>query len=473
LVSTLGVAVLSASGVDWLLAQRAGAWALLRALRLPLLALAALAIALIVGLQVVYMRQGHMGLQPHVHATVLPAVQRAGLFACVLALILVCHADRLIRPSVTALLLLSVTLLDLWVADSGSVRFTDPSRYYQPSTLSSLLQASDTNYRVLTVLQRGIPNRLGMVSGNLYNAEDFAPVTLYAYWAVTHPQAFSGAYEISNADARDTITCYDPRFAALMGISEVTFAAPYSSQRLCPGAAGTVSLTFRTAVATEYWLLPNGKEWTPTPFWDVSYVYRNPDALPRSFLMPLSSARTIAAPLEQRLAVMKPGFDGRHDLVIDPAATRAPLGLTALQDAWANFLRPAPLPLPALQPGATSVLTDTSNSVQIAVNAPGHAPSYLVLDDAYYPGWQVWVDGHRATVRKADYLLRAVQVPPGRHLITFVYAPLSYLAGMLLTLATGLFVVGVLIWTVLARQKPRRDGASHGQGSWGQLASER
>ncbi|HWE63074.1 MAG TPA: YfhO family protein, partial [Chloroflexota bacterium] len=88
-------------------------------------------------------------------------------------------------------------------------------------------------------------------------------------------------------------------------------------------------------------------------------------------------------------------------------------------------------------------------------------------------GWQVWVDGHRATVRKADYLLRAVQVPPGRHLITFVYAPLSYLAGMVLTLATGLFVVGVLIWTVLARQKPRRDGASHGQGSWGQLASER
>jgi hypothetical protein len=396
------------------------------------------------------MQSGHLDVQPHFYATLLPAARRSLLFAGMLALILACNADRLIRPQITALLLIGVTLLDLWVVDSGLISFTDPGPYYRSSTLSSLLQASDTNYRVLTVLGRGVPNRLGMVSGDLYNAEDFAPVTLYAYWAVTHPQAFGGAYDISNADARDTITCYDPRFTALMGISEVTFPEPFTSGRLCAPNSGPIHLQFRTAVSTEYWMLPNGKNWNATPFWDVSYVYRNPDALPRSFLMPLSAASTIGSSLKQRLTVMAPDFDRRHDLVLDPQTSRAPLGLSALQDAWARFLRPTSVAMPMLRPGQTRVLTDTSNSVQVAYNAP--APSYLVLDDAYYPGWQVWIDGKPATIRRADYLLRAVQVPAGAHRVTFVYAPLSYLAGMLITIGTGALVVCFAIWWLWRRR---------------------
>lgn len=455
LVSTLGVAVLSACGVDWLLAQRSGAAALLRALRVPLIGTLALAAVLVIALQVLYMQGGHMGVQPRFSQTLEPAAQRFALFACLLVLILACHADRLIRPRVTALLLVAVTLLDLWVVDSGWIRFTDPGPYYRSSTLSDLLQASDSNYRVLTVLGRGVPNRFGMVSGDLYDAEDFAPVTLYAYWAVTHPQAFGGAYDISNADERDTITCYDPRFASLMGISEVTFSAPFSSQRLCAPNPGPIHLQFRTAVSTEYWMLPNGKDWNPTPFWDVSYVYRNPDALPRSFLLPLAAAHTVAVPpsrqYQERDTVMQPGFDGRRDLILDAATSHAPLGLTWLQDAWARFLRPVPVAMPSLRPGETRVLADTSNSVQVVYNAP--RPSYLVLDDAYYPGWQAWIDGKPATIRKADYLLRAVQVPAGAHRVTFTYAPLSYLVGMLITLGAFAAVICFGIWSLWRRRR--------------------
>jgi hypothetical protein len=452
LVSTLSAAVLSPVGIDWLVAQRIGAGALLRSLRLILLALLVPAVVILIVLQVIYMQGGHLAVQPAFSQTVDPALQRFVLFGGLLALVLACSADRLLRPSVTVGFLAAITLLDLWSNASGLVRFLDPGQLYQPTTISSLLGADQGTYRVLTI-DRSMPNRQGMVTNDVYDAEDFAPVTLYPYWAVTHPWAFGGAYDISNADARDLFNCFDPRSAALASIGEVTMAAPSPSAVLCPGVApSSVHLTFRTAVATQYWLLPNGTNWNPTPFVGVTYVYRNPDALLRAFLMPLSSTRVISSSLAQRLAVMSPQFNGRRTLVLDPQVSQAPLHLGWLQDFWAALLRPAASPLGALQKDQPRILNDRSDSMQVAVRA-SH-PSYVVLTDAYYPGWQVYLDGHPVPLRRADYLLRAVQIPAGTHRLIFVYAPLSYLVGMVVTVLTGLAVAVALL--VSLRRRPRR-----------------
>ena len=85
---------------------------------------------------------------------------------------------------------------------------------------------------------------------------------------------------------------------------------------------------------------------------------------------------------------------------------------------------------------------DDSNSIQVGVNAL--QACYLLLDDAYYPGWQVTIDGRPATIQKADYLLRAVRVSAGTHRLVFTYAPLSYLVGMLISGAIAALVLGLL-----------------------------
>jgi hypothetical protein len=144
LVCTLGVAVLAGVGVDWLLAQRTGARALWRSLRVPLIGSLVLIAVLVVGLQVKYMQGGHLDLQPKLLDTVLPAGGRLLLIGGFLALLLSCHADRLIRPRATAVLLLAITLLDLWSADTGSIMFADPSAFYRPTTVSSLLRPDAT-----------------------------------------------------------------------------------------------------------------------------------------------------------------------------------------------------------------------------------------------------------------------------------------------------------------------------------------
>ncbi len=450
LVCMLGMAVLTGPGVDWLLAQRSGARNLWRSLRVPLLGAAALIAVLVIGLQVEYMRQGHIDLQPKFFDTVLPAAGRFLLFGGFLVLLLSCHAERLIRPEATAAFLLAFTLLDLWVADTGSILFLDPSSYYQPTTVSTLLRPDADTYRVLTINDRAMPYRQGMVSGDIYDAEDFAPVTLRPFYTVTHPQSLDKHFQISNADARDLITCYDQRFATLLGISEVVTAAPFSSRRFCLPGTGDPQLTLRSAVVAERWVLPNGTSWNPTWFQGIAYIYRNTSALPRAFLVPASGAVATPSASAQLHAVLKPGFDGAHRVLYDPQGSGAPPGLGAAQSFWATLLRPAAAAFPAdLGPGQARVVSDTGNSVQVAVNAA--APSYLVLDDTYYPGWQLWIDGKPAEIHQADYVLRAAGVPAGRHMLVFTYAPLSYLAGLLLSAGTAVLVALGLAWPFARR----------------------
>jgi hypothetical protein len=162
--------------------------------------------------------------------------------------------------------------------------------------------------------------------------------------------------------------------------------------------------------------------------------------------------------------VQAPAFDGAHHLIYDPGTRPVPLGLDGLQDAWADLLRPAAKPLPSdLPAGQARVLADDGNSVQVAVHA--RQRSFLVLDDTYYPGWQVWIDGRRADVHQADYVLRTVPVPAGTHLVEFVYAPLSYLAGLLCTCVTALVVAGAGLFLLRVRYGTRlRSGARTARG---------
>ena len=53
-----------------------------------------------------------------------------------------------------------------------------------------------------------------------------------------------------------------------------------------------------------------------------------------------------------------------------------------------------------------------------------------VFSEIYYPkGWNVYIDGNKTDLLRADYILRAVIVPAGEHTVTFEYKPESYYMG--------------------------------------------
>src|SRR5207237_314324 len=73
--------------------------------------------------------------------------------------------------------------------------------------------------------------------------------------------------------------------------------------------------------------------------------------------------------------------------------------------------------------------------IALAVNAT--APSTLSLYDADMPGWHAAVDGQDAKSISMDdsRVARHVEVPAGRHAVSFRYAPQSFSLGLYIALA--------------------------------------
>ncbi|HYT93795.1 MAG TPA: YfhO family protein, partial [Gemmataceae bacterium] len=72
--------------------------------------------------------------------------------------------------------------------------------------------------------------------------------------------------------------------------------------------------------------------------------------------------------------------------------------------------------------------------------------AFLVLGDVYYPGWRVRIDGQPTHIYRTDSVLRGVVVPPGKHVVEFVYRPRSLAHGLAITGVAALLLLGLLVW---------------------------
>jgi hypothetical protein len=69
-------------------------------------------------------------------------------------------------------------------------------------------------------------------------------------------------------------------------------------------------------------------------------------------------------------------------------------------------------------------------------------PAILVLSEQYYPGWKATIDGKPSKLYRANYLLRAVEAPAGKHVVRLRFRPTGLTIGLpiSLTVLIGIFV---------------------------------
>jgi hypothetical protein len=81
----------------------------------------------------------------------------------------------------------------------------------------------------------------------------------------------------------------------------------------------------------------------------------------------------------------------------------------------------------------------------LTIEATATGNNLLFLSEVYYPnGWKAFIDGNETPIYRADYLFRAVVVPPGTHTITMTFEPKGFYLGKNLSLALNLLVLGAL-----------------------------
>lgn len=107
----------------------------------------------------------------------------------------------------------------------------------------------------------------------------------------------------------------------------------------------------------------------------------------------------------------------------------------------------------------TEVLEKIETKVRWLDNQPGKysmtvessSPGFLVVLNNYYPGWKAFVDGRQTEIFRANFAFRAVFVPKGQHRVSFVYDPVSFKAGLVVSLIS-LISLTILVFGLFLRE---------------------
>ncbi len=166
-------------------------------------------------------------------------------------------------------------------------------------------------------------------------------------------------------------------------------------------------------------------------------LFENLRALPRAYLVPAAGAR-VATEEEAWAALDDPAFEPEKSVLLD---------------RWAAALPP---PAAEARAGRVLALEDQGERVDLVLDVPDR--SVLVLADAWFPGWEVEVDGRPTLLLRANAAFRAVDLPAGTKTVGFRYRPRSVRVGAAVSLA-GL--AAVLAAVFFGRRPP--DPASAGR----------
>ncbi len=111
-------------------------------------------------------------------------------------------------------------------------------------------------------------------------------------------------------------------------------------------------------------------------------------------------------------------------------------------------------------------LTDYSpNHLTYSANVSG-ASSLAVFSEIYYKpeqqAWQAYIDGQAVDHFRANYLLRALNIPPGKHTVEFRFTPKTYVMGEKIDLTASIVLVlgiGLILFFTNRSSKKMRDTA--------------
>lgn len=88
----------------------------------------------------------------------------------------------------------------------------------------------------------------------------------------------------------------------------------------------------------------------------------------------------------------------------------------------------------------------TPQEVSIFVETP--QPAFMVLADAYYPGWRAVIDGQMVPIYQTNLVQRGLFVPAGEHEIIFQFRPQTLKYGISLAFFSLIMVVGIVVYSL-------------------------
>jgi hypothetical protein len=339
------------------------------------------------------------------------------LWICGFGLILELRRRGRLAGWLAALGLAALVLADLAIVDR---KFYDP----QPRRVSQASLRPDAVIRFLQDAQP--PFRVAPLYGGRQN--EFSS-NRYAAFGIETIGGYQPAKLRIYNDLIESGAIYSPQVLAMLNVHYILYDESLAAQ-------GMQVLTRVTDYA--------GRE---------VVIHKNPFVMPRAWFVPRARSAPDAPSLIA--AIADPSFDPWETAwFLESEGGLLPDSLSAgriLIDPVA---------------GVVDFRADDPRRVVLPVEVDGPEPGLLVLSEIFYePGWRVMLDGGSAGTGaalrflRANYALRALLVPPGRHEIEIRAVSPGLERGRRLSRASalgvvGLFAAGLLVARLARRRRP-------------------
>lgn len=132
------------------------------------------------------------------------------------------------------------------------------------------------------------------------------------------------------------------------------------------------------------------------------------------------------------------GMNPRETAIVDKRFAETVKQPAAMPDSLDNIV------LKSYAPNALQYEVDTKQG------------GIVIFSEIYYPGWRSYIDGEEVSHGRANYILRAMNVPAGKHTIEFVFDPQSLHATETIAfIALGIMLLGALGSIVMGLRKAK------------------
>lgn len=236
---------------------------------------------------------------------------------------------------------------------------------------------------------------------------------LYATADLSTYQVFTPSWQV------ELMAIVDPRSPYLTGVSRISEAELLDHQLL--DRLGVTAVLSQHDLDTPVLRLADAA--------DGWRLYRRQGSLPIARIVPtLEYCATDAIALD---------LLSSHALDPEETATMVPAGPGGADPDSAPALEPA-----RHRGGDLHWSRDNANHFDVSVQ--GSDGGWLVVREAWYPGWMATVDGEPTEVLRVDHAFRAVRVPAGDCEVSFEYRPSSFWKGLGTTVISLLLSIATL-----------------------------
>ena len=322
------------------------------------------------------------------------------------------------RPSLTVLLVAAVVCADLFFLGSPRDPWLAHQEVCRPSPVVTALQRDDSVYRIFSLSR--------IAGGMSYSHTPHLPFDrVYRVLRKSLPPNLHMYHGLASADEYSELL--NVRYYELFGRVLL-----YLAGRLNDPADIHYSRKMFSMLNVKYVISPRR---LPELGFECVHdgqvqIYRNRDVWPRAFV----AARVIAC--EDDAEVLRSlhtgDFGPKTVFVSDAELGKLSMELRAVV---ADGLRKG-------DGNDVSIVRSAANRVDIRA-ATGNA-GILVLADTWFPGWVVEVNGQERPLLRVNHTLRGVALEPGISRVAFVYRPRSFFAGLVISGAVLLVLLGIL-----------------------------